>query len=185
MPNDSNSLYGYPFGTGMLDFSGSMESGTDLIGALDEQCMYWSSRCLDDTLLNLGNTSIHRYIWDHGIISRAWIYLGHEMEIPLLLIASRGVSRYYWIFFRKYFQTPDEKFLIMNNNTNTHTTNLDTGATIAEFAWTGDGARITTSPKGVYGPLINTFWVQYTGFNRYRYTLSKKDVLVGTQLKSM
>jgi hypothetical protein len=40
MPNDSNSLYGYPFGTGMLDFSGSMESGTDLIGALDEQCMY-------------------------------------------------------------------------------------------------------------------------------------------------
>ncbi|KAJ4358376.1 uncharacterized protein N0V89_002958 [Didymosphaeria variabile] len=40
MPNDPNSLYGFPFGTGMLDFGGSMAQGTDelgnLIGSLDE-----------------------------------------------------------------------------------------------------------------------------------------------------
>lgn len=44
MPNDPDSLYGFPFGTGMLDFGGSMMQGTDelgnLISGLDEQGMY-------------------------------------------------------------------------------------------------------------------------------------------------
>jgi hypothetical protein len=40
MPNEPNSLYGYPFRTGMLDFGGGLVPGTDLIGGLDEQCMY-------------------------------------------------------------------------------------------------------------------------------------------------
>ncbi|KAJ4292590.1 hypothetical protein N0V90_009253 [Kalmusia sp. IMI 367209] len=44
IPNDPITLYGSPFGTGILDFSGGMAQSTDelgnLIGGLDEQCMY-------------------------------------------------------------------------------------------------------------------------------------------------
>ncbi|KAF2450547.1 hypothetical protein P171DRAFT_349303 [Karstenula rhodostoma CBS 690.94] len=40
MPNDPNALYGFPFATGILDLGGSMAQGTELIGSLDEQCMY-------------------------------------------------------------------------------------------------------------------------------------------------
>lgn len=40
MPNDPNSLYGFPFAIGMLDFGGSMSQGTELIGGLDEQRMF-------------------------------------------------------------------------------------------------------------------------------------------------
>jgi WD40 repeat protein len=79
--------------------------------------------------------------------------------------------------------TPDEKFLIMINDTNTRITNLDTGKTVADFAQTGDGARTTASPKGGYDLLISTPRPQYTGYDIYHYTLSKKGVPVGEPVK--
>ncbi|KAL5409856.1 hypothetical protein PMIN04_010866 [Paraphaeosphaeria minitans] len=40
MANDPNSLYGFPTATGLLDSDGNVAQGTELVGSLDEQCMY-------------------------------------------------------------------------------------------------------------------------------------------------
>ncbi|KAJ4292588.1 hypothetical protein N0V90_009251 [Kalmusia sp. IMI 367209] len=79
--------------------------------------------------------------------------------------------------------TPDDKFLIMINDTNTRITNLDTGTTVVDIAQAGDDARVTVSPKGGYDLLISKMRAQYSGYDIYHYSLSEEGNPKGDPVK--